>query len=138
MASASANPETFVLLDTPDGVGVFDRSHLERMGHRVVVCGGPGRDETCPLLGGQGCELFDAAHGIIVEFDLDRAQHRDIIRAYRDTARPDLPIRVVASPEQQTRYADVLADVEVWDHSPTVADLDGFAAEVDAADRFID
>jgi len=34
------------------------------------------------------------------------------------------------------RYADLLADVEVWRREPSVADLDGFAREVEAADRF--
>jgi hypothetical protein len=29
----------------------------------------------------------------------------------------------------------VLADVEIWEHEPSVADLDGFAAEVEASDR---
>ena len=32
-------------------------------------------------------------------------------------------------------YTDLLAEVEVWTHEPNVADLDGFAAEIEAADR---
>jgi hypothetical protein len=30
---------------------------------------------------------------------------------------------------------ELLEDVEVWTHEPSVADLDGFAAEVEANDR---
>jgi hypothetical protein len=29
----------------------------------------------------------------------------------------------------------MLGPIEVWEHEPTVADLDGFAAGVEAADR---
>lgn len=114
----------------------FDRSILERLGHPVIECGGPDIDEICPLLGGTGSPKFEQAHGIVFELDLDRAQHRAIVQRYRDLARDDLPIRVVVRPEQQERYASLLSQVQVWDHEPTVADLDGFAAAVEAADRF--
>ncbi len=60
---------------------------------------------------------------------------REFAERYAALGRPDLPIRVVVRPEQQARYASLLSKVQVWDHSPTVADLDGFAAEVEAADR---
>ena len=125
-----------VLLDVLADEGEFDRSILERLGHPVVTCEGPDVGALCPLLGGEGCPKFGEAHGIVFELDLDRPQHRRIVHRYRELARPDLPIRVVVRPEQRQRYADVLAEVEVWDHSPSVADLDGFAAEVEAADRF--
>jgi hypothetical protein len=124
-----------VLLDVLEGEGDFDRSILERMGHPVRTCRGPETRKLCPLLGGKGCDKFDEAHGIVFELDLDRAQHRAIVRRYREMARADLPIRVVVRPDQRARYAGLLADVEIWDHTPTVADLDGFAAEVEAADR---
>ena len=125
-----------VLLDVLEGDGEFDRSILERLGHPVVTCGGPEAKRVCPLLGGEGCEKFDQAHGIVFELDLDRAQHRAIVRRYAELARPDLPIRVVVRPDQQERYADLLQGVQAWDHSPTVADLDGFAAQVEASDRY--
>jgi hypothetical protein len=89
----------------------------------------------CPLLGGQGCPKFEQAHGIVFALDLDRAQHRAILARYRELARDDLPIRAVVSAEQQERYAALLAGVDVWDHEPSVADLDGFAARVEAGDR---
>lgn len=125
-----------VLLDVLPGEGEFDRSILERLGHPVMTCSGPNIDQLCPLLGGQGCTKFEQAHGIVFELDLDRPQHRDIVRRYAELARPDLPVRVVVRREQQERYADLLSAVQVWDHSPTVADLDGFAAQVEAADRY--
>lgn len=125
-----------VLLDTPAGTGQFDRSILERMGHTVIVCNGPAPDALCPLLGGDGCEKFRLAHGIVFELDLDVAQHRAIVRSYRDLGPEGMPIRVVVKPGQAERYAELLDRVEVWTHDPTVADLDGFAAEVEAADRF--
>lgn len=124
-----------VLLDVLADEGEFDRTILERLGHRVITCSGPAVKTLCPLLGGEGCPKFDTAHGIVFELDLDRPQHRAIVRRYRELGRADLPIRVVVRPEQRDRYADLLAEVQVWDHSPTVADLDGFAAQVEAADR---
>jgi hypothetical protein len=127
--------EGVVLLDvTPGDAGEFDRVALEGTGHPVLVCHGP-EAALCPLLGGVGCPKFDQAHGIVFKLDLDRSQHRDIVRRYRQLARPDVPIRVLMTPAQADRYPDLPRDVEVWTHEPTVADLDGFAAEVEAADR---
>jgi hypothetical protein len=113
----------------------FDQDFLDKVGHPALVCHGPHDNELCPLLAGQGCEKFDAAHGIVFELDLDRPQHRAIVKRYRELAREGLPIHVVASPEQAQQYAGLLADVQVWTHPPTAADLVGFAAEVEAADR---
>ena len=124
-----------VLLDVLAGQGGFDRSILERLGHPVVTCAGPEVTALCPLLGGEGCPKFEQAHGIVFELDLDRPQHRAIVDRYRKLARDDVPIRVVVSPDQQRRFADLLSAVQVWDHEPTVADLDGFAAQVEATDR---
>lgn len=128
--------EGVVLLDVSPGAGKeFEQEFLEKIGHPALVCHGPHESDLCPLLAGQDCEKFDAAHGIVFELDLDRAQHRAIVKRYRQLGRADLPIRVVVTPDQAQRYADVLADVQVWTHLPTAADLDGFAAEVEAADR---
>jgi len=129
-------PQGIVLLDVTPGLeGEFDASFLERTDHPVVMCHGPEVKMLCPLLGGEGCSKFEMAHGVVFKFDLDRPQHRAILRRYRDLARPDLPIRALVEPGQEVRYADLLVDIEVWDHEPTAADLDGFAAEVEAADR---
>ena len=127
--------EGMILLDVTAGSGEFDRDMLERFGHVVKVCHGPEHATLCPLLAGKGCEKFRQAHGVIFELDLDRPQHRAIVRRYRELARADVPIRVVTSGEQATRYAEELRGIEVVAHDLTVADLDGFAAEVEAVDR---
>jgi hypothetical protein len=125
-----------ILLDvSPGGDETFERSFLERVGHPAVVCHGPHEGALCPLLAGSGCADFESAHGIVFELDLDRPQHRAIVRRYRDLAPDGMPIRVVVTSEQADRYRDLLADLQVWTHEPTAADLDGFAAEVEAADR---
>jgi hypothetical protein len=126
-----------ILLDVPPGwEGDFDRSILEKFEHPVDVCHGPAPGAICPLLRGEGCTLVDTAHGIVFALDLDRPQHRAILEAYRRTGTADRPIRVVVSTKQMERYGDLLGDFEVWDHDPSVADLDGFAAEVEAVDRY--
>lgn len=38
-------------------------------------------------------------------------------------------------PEPAQRCHALLQDLHVWTHEPGIADLDGLAAEVDAADR---
>lgn len=114
---------------------VFESSLLERFGHPVKVCHGPAHGHICPLLAGTGCELVEQAHGIIFQLDLDRTQHRKILQRYREVTRPEVPIRAVVTPKQAEIYATALDGVEVWTHQPTTADLDGFAAEVEAADR---
>lgn len=125
-----------VLLDISPGAGeAFERSFLEKVGHPALVCHGPHEGTLCPLLEGKGCADFEAAHGIVFELNLDTEQHRAIVERYRQLGREGMPIRVVATPEQAERYRDLLAGVEVWTHAPTAADLDGFAAEVEAADR---
>jgi hypothetical protein len=126
-----------ILIDVTPGHGEeFDRSFLERTGHDVVVCHGPERDAVCPLLAGAGCEKVDRAHGIVFVFDLDEPRHRAILRRYRALIRPEVPIRAVVRPGQGSKYADLLAEVAVWEHEPTAADLDGFAAGVETADRY--
>lgn len=62
-------------------------------------------------------------------------QHRDIVERYRQLGRDDLPIRVVVTAEQAEQFPQLLEEVETWGHEPGVAELDGFAAEVEAADR---
>jgi hypothetical protein len=130
-------PLGVVLLDAlADDDRSFDAGLFQRWEHPVQVCAGPDVKALCPLLGGVGCPKFDVAHGIVFKLDLDRSQHRAILREYRDLGRDNLPIRVVCTREQADRFASWLTDVEVWDHEPTTADLDGFAAEVEAVDRF--
>lgn len=126
-----------ILLDVAPGVdGEFDRNMLERLGHPVIVCHGPAHGTLCPILHGETCEKFEAAHGIVFELDLDRPQHRAILQHYREIARPEVPIRAVVKPGQRERYAHLLDEVEVSEGSLSTAQLDGLAAEVEAADRF--
>ena len=127
--------EGTILLDVSSGVGGFEEDLLARFGHPVKVCHGPDHGTLCPLLAGKGSADFENAHGVIFELDLDRPQHRAILRRYRDIARPDVPIRVIVRPDQAERYAEILSDIEVLTHESTVAELDGFASEVEAADR---
>jgi len=129
-------PHGMILIDVTPGMGgEFDRSFLERTGHDVVICHGPEQGELCPLLAGTGCEMVDRAHGIVFALDLDDDQHRSILQRYHEITRPEVPIRAVVRPGQRTKYADLIESFEVWEHQPTVADLDGFAAGVEAADR---
>jgi hypothetical protein len=125
-----------ILIDiTPGDDGEFDRSFLERTGHEVVICHGPDAGALCPLLAGAGCEKVEGAHGIVFALDLDDAQHRQILRRYRKVVAPDVPIRAIVRPGQRSQYAELIEQFEVWEQEPTVADLDGFAAEAEAVDR---
>jgi hypothetical protein len=125
-----------ILVDVSPGAdGTFTTSFLGKVGHPVLVCHGPHEGEVCPLLAGKGCERYEEAHGIVFDLDLDVPQHREILRRYRSLRREDLPIHVVTTDEKAQLHRDVLTDVEVWTHEPTAADLDAFAAEVEAADR---
>jgi hypothetical protein len=128
--------EGVVLLDVPEGGGSFEHSILERFGHPVEVCNGPEPASLCPLLGGSGCTKFEHARGIVFELDLDRPQHRAILDRYQELASTDVPIRVVVQPGQRERYDSVLNNVQLWDHEPSVADLDGFAAQIESLERF--
>jgi hypothetical protein len=132
-----SEPQGMILIDVTPGSGAdFDRSFLERSGHEVALCHGPKHDEVCPLLAGTGCELVDRAHGIVFALDLDRAQHRSILQRYREVTPEDVPIRVILRPGQLQKYKEELTAFEVWEHDPNAADLDGFAAGVEAADRY--
>ena len=122
-----------ILVDLPEG-GTFDVSFLEALDHPVEICHGPEVGSLCPILAGEECPKADRAHGVVFELDLDRSQHRAILEKYQERLREDVPIVVVTTPEQATRYAGVLGGVQVWYHTPGIADLDGFAAEVEAAD----
>jgi hypothetical protein len=124
-----------ILVVAPSGTSTFDRDILDRLGHDVTICDGPGPDQPCPLLAHGDCPLFDDAHGIAFELDLDQATHREVLGRYGELAPLDRPIRVVVRPGQAERHGALLDRFEVWTSEPTVAELDGFAAEVEAADR---
>lgn len=124
-----------ILLDSPpdlDPAPVID--FLSRLDYPVDVCHGPAHGELCPILAGEGCDKVAHATGIIFHLDLERPQHRAILREYQRQVPPDIPIRVVVQPGQERTYADLLRGLMVWDHSPSPADLDGFAAMVEASE----
>ncbi len=126
----------YILFDIPAGEAPAGRQFLEDLGHRVMVCNGPDPGTLCPILSGEGCELAENAHGIVFELDLDRPQHRAILARYKDTLRGDIPVRVVVRPEQAVKYAALLSGgLRALNHVPDASDLDGLAAEVEAAER---
>jgi hypothetical protein len=128
--------ESPILIDVSAGYGVFDREMLERMGHAVMVCHGPDAEENCPILEkGGGCQKVDDAHGVAFELDLDREQHRDILKRYQEVIAEGVPIRVLVREGQDEQYSELLEGVEVWTHEPNVSELDGFSARVEAYER---
>lgn len=114
-----------ILVDVLNSDGeAFDVYFLERNGHDVIVCHGPSLVRPCPLLRDEACPKFAAAHGVVFELDLDRVEHREIVEHYRTLGNEALRIRVVVRCDQAVRYADLLAQVQVWSHEPNAADLD--------------
>ena len=122
-----------LILDVTPADGEFDRTFLEKLGHPVLVCHGPEMGHLCPILKG-GCDMVNAAHGIVFQLDLGRPQHRAILRRYQEVVRDDVPIVAVISKGQKQQHGDLLAGIHVWESEPTASELDGFAAEVEAAD----
>lgn len=125
---------SLILVDIPDGQQV-DTGFLEGLGHSVAICHGPEPKHLCPILSGEGCEMAEGAHGVVFLLDLDRPQHRAILKQYKDVLREDVPIRVKVSSEQARKYADLLQGIHSWTEVPAAGDLDGFSAEVEAAEQ---
>jgi hypothetical protein len=124
-----------ILIDVTGSTDIaFDRDLLSGFGHPVMVCHGP-EEAECPLLAEGSCGLVDQAHGIMFELDLDLPAHRAILKRYREVLAEDVPIRAVVKPGQERQYADLLQNVQVWTHEPLAAELDAFAAGVEAYDR---
>lgn len=130
-----AEQEGPILDVTPGDYEGFERHLLEGMGHPVMVCHGPGATHTCPLVEEGTCELVSGARGIVYKLDLDRPYHREILALYKRTISPDTPMAVAVKPGQEVQYAELLEGLYVWTHSPTAAELDGFASLVEAADH---
>lgn len=116
-------------IDDPD-----DNELLEQMGHPVVACQGPDWGQVCPIVTGE-CAMVQDAHGIVFQLDLDRPVHRVILGRYQEAVADDVPLAVVVKPGQDERYADILTGVQVWFDEPSIAELDGFAAQTEAADE---
>jgi len=107
---------------------------LEHLGHEVLVCHGPDAGTLCPILSGDGCPTAEEAHGVVFELDLDRPQHRAILLKYKESLREDVPIWVVVRPDQATSHPELLSGLKVLNHRPSLGELDGLAAEVEASD----
>lgn len=123
-----------ILIDvSATGDAGYATAFLEGIDHPTMVCNGPGEGVMCPILEGFRCDMVDSARGIVFELDLDVPQHRAILKEYVKTVAEDVPIRVVIKPGQEVTYADALQGVRWWNHQPTVGELDGFAAEIEAA-----
>jgi len=119
-----------VLLVVPEDADQFTACILQKLEHRVITCHGPTGRHDCPLVHGQGCAWFNEAHGMRLP------EHVAIVRHYEDLARSvghELPIRVIVPPGSDVPTH--LGDVPTWYGDPTVAQLDGFAALVEATDR---
>ena len=126
-----------LILDVTPYDEPLDKELLEQMGHPVQVCHGPDWGHVCPIVTGN-CTMVDSAHGIVFRLNLDRPVHRVILKRYQEAVNDDVPLAVVVAPGQEEEYADILTDVHVWVGEPTVAELDGFAAQTEAADELRD
>lgn len=122
-----------LILDVTPADGEFDRDFLEKLGHPVLLCHGPEMGHLCPILK-DGCEMVNSAHGVVFQLDLDRPQHRAILKRYQEVVSDDIPIVAVVQEGQRSKYSDLLSGVHVWEGEPSASELDGFAAEVEAAD----
>lgn len=109
----------------------WEHDFLQRLDIPVEPCCGPGERGACPMLSSDHCSKVDKADGVLFQLDLDRPAHRAILQRYVATL--DIPIRVVVSKEQQTRWSELLEAVEVMDPPVGPAALDGFAAEVESS-----
>lgn len=131
-----AEKEPGLILDvTPEDSDGFERRLIEGTGHRLLVCHGPEGEHDCPLLESGHCDLVEQAHGVVFKLDLDREYHRRILDAYRRDLPADMPVAVAVKPGQEEAHRELLDGLFLWNHEPTAADLDGFAALVEAADR---
>jgi hypothetical protein len=124
-----------LVLDVTPFDAAPDKTFLERLDHPVMVCHGPDWGHACPLLK-DGCDMVDSAHGVIFQLDLDRPQHRTILTKYQEVLDDEVPIVAVVPTGQEITYRDLLAGVQVWTDRPTIVQLDGFAAQVEAVDDF--
>lgn len=124
-----------ILVDIPGGE-TTDTAFLEGLGHPVEICHGPDPKTLCPILSGAGCPLAKDAHGVVFLLDLDRPQHRAILRKYKEVLPEDVPIRVRVTKDQAQKHNELLRGLQLWTETPALGDLDGFAAEVEAADDF--
>ena len=122
-----------VILDVnpdPDALH-WEEDWLERQDVDVVRCGGPHAPGDCPLLEGKACGKIAKADGILFQLNLERPDHRQILKTYSEML--DIPIRAVVSEADRDQYRDLLTEVEVVTPPMGPAGLDAFAAEVESS-----
>ena len=122
-----------VILDVnpdPDELA-WEQEWLGRLELPVIPCRGPHAVGACPLLQGKACGKVDRADGILFQLDLDREDHREILRIYAEAL--EVPIRAVVTERQQRAYPELLHNVEVFTPPVGPSALDAFAAEVTSA-----
>lgn len=109
----------------------WEQDFITRLEDHVVGCRGPRGEGRCPILNGRHCSKIEEADGVLFQLDLDRDDHRSILTLYKETL--DVPIRVVCTLDQEERWHELLADVEVVAPPIGPSALDAFAAEVESS-----
>ena len=125
--------EQSIILDVTASDGTFESRFLEPLGHPVLVCHGPDIGTACPILK-KGCAKIDGAHGVVFQLDLDRPQHRAILKRYQEVLAEDIPLWASVLPGQESEYEELLSGVQVVVGGMGVGDLDAFASQVEASD----
>ena len=84
MTGVSTSPRV-VIEGTDRAVVAAQHAALEAAGFSVSMCGGPDAlpGRVCPLVGGTSCPMVDAADVVVHDLDLDRAEHRAVLRTLR-------------------------------------------------------
>ena len=119
--------EQSIILDVTANDGAFETRFLQPLGHPVLVCHGPDIGKACPILN-QESDTIEDAHGVVFQLDLDRPQHRAILRRYQEVLAEDVPLRAVVGPGQEEEYAELLAGVHVVIAEMGAGDLDALAS----------
>ena len=78
--------------------------------------------------------MVDGAHGVVFQLDLDRPQHRAILRRYQEVLAEDIPLWASVLPGQESEYEELLSGVQVVVGDMGAADLDAFVSQVEASD----
>lgn len=109
----NVNPD----FDALDDESEFFADH----GINAARCLGPDTSTECPLLAGKLCPKAAGADLILFQLDLSNADHRRILRAYRDQ-HPALVVAVV-SRQELIWCSSELEGVELIVGPPGTADL---------------
>ena len=110
MTSAS-----MIVVDVPAGEAI-DADLLSALDGPIMVCHAT-TGETCPTTDGR-CGLADHSHGVVFEIDLEQPEHRLLLERYRRHLGPGIPIRVLVSAEQASRFGEWLRGFDVWTEGP--------------------